>query len=685
MASMTPEQNMLLSSLLDCVNGTEEMVKIRQDYCKINDCIKSINFYNDNAHYSGSKAEGLDLPSSDFDSMYDINNKYDMEVSESLDDLALSTRKHKLLMVTDNVPPAFVLLKQVFLRSGADTECNVYLGSDMFLSVQPDLLIKSENETRRIQGPSIEIWTEYEDMSQSGVDNVLSIFCKFWPKSAAEWKDRPRHYGWPTQCVKENVETFGFHLVPVGHPLSTKQSLEWRLSFSIAERTLVWSFNHTQFQCYAVMKLILKEVIKTRCSERHKNVLCSYFIKTFLFWKFEETDTRFWQQTNLINCIMFLVHQFYICIQSGVLRHYFISRFNLFEIKLSAEAQTELLHILDNIIGTGIPILGECVSLSWLWSQFCKVDNMSECAVLTTGVRRSCILLNDEGLNSILKLQISPLIHNLLRNAIVGDEIYLTVSRSFSEIHASTLLSEIAIKFICFLILKRRLYCFNYQRNKHAYYCIKMLDKNVFGSDITSSKLVLATFLIQQGDYVRSLKTTNDILSSIPPFGIYHSGFNFKTNAAFKEMYMETYCTRNSNIICRAKEACLTDMYITQLERQFMLPAVQVELYFGDQNCGIYISPFTYAYYLMFLCYHGLGQYDNRDSALRQLSDIPYDKERCGAFKCHAFNIAGHCLLLAGYVELARNMFLESARNTHSLPLPVGDKYNAAYIYLSCM
>ena len=92
----------------------------------------------------------------------------------------------------------------------------------------------------------------------------------------------------PPQRDKEYIEQFGCHLVPVGHPLSARKSLEWRLSFSIAERTLVWSFNHTQLQCYAVMKLILKEYVKTKCTEKHKSVSLLLFYKNFsilAIWK----------------------------------------------------------------------------------------------------------------------------------------------------------------------------------------------------------------------------------------------------------------------------------------------------------------------------------------------------------------------------------------------------------------
>ena len=43
--------------------------------------------------------------------------------------------------------------------------------------------------------------------------------------------------------------------------------------FSVAERTLVWSYNHIQMQCYAVMKLILKEFINPHCRSSVSRVM----------------------------------------------------------------------------------------------------------------------------------------------------------------------------------------------------------------------------------------------------------------------------------------------------------------------------------------------------------------------------------------------------------------------------
>ena len=314
----------------------------------------------------------------------------------------------------------------------------------------------------------------------------------------------------------------------MGHPLSAERSLEWRLSFSIAERPLVWSFNHTQLQCYAIMKLILKELVKTSCTEANKNVLCSYFIKTFLFWQFETTDSKFWQTSNLINCIIYLLNAFSDCIRTGVLRHYFVSRFNLLEIKLSRDAQSELLHLFEMVLEIGIPILEQCDSLSVVFSKFRQFTDINQCRVHKKEVLRYRAMDNDSVFMDILTLK---LLHNIHIRSRLNSfaKMLIAVVRLTDEGHCSTVLIMFAIRYLCRLIATSRLYSYFNQGNKCVYDYTKLLNNNVYGTDITSSKLLLATFWIQRGDYCRSLQTINDILSSIPPYAVYYSGC-IKTN-----------------------------------------------------------------------------------------------------------------------------------------------------------
>ena len=685
MTDWSREHNKYLSARLDDVTGSEEVVRIRQDFCKITDCIWSSNSDNVNVYYTCSKAEGLNLPGSDNDYMIDINEIYDIEVSESLQDLVQSACRNKLLIVTDNVPPAFAMLKCLTLQNPLLLRSAVHIHNGSYLSSQQVVSSQCQQSdmryTSRIQGPSVEIWDEYTDTSESGRDNVPSILCKFWPTSAAEWKDRPRHYGWPSQRDKEHIEQFGCHLVPVGHPLSARKSLEWRLSFSIAERTLVWSFNHTQLQCYAVMKLILKEYVKTKCSEKHKSVLCSYFIKTFLFWQFEKTDLSFWQITNLSGCIMSLLREFYVCIQTGVLRHYFVPRFNLLEIKLTPDAKIPLLQIFSNAIETGIAIIGHCQSLSGVFSDFIVITDKRRCEIRTTEIHKRRLLDSDSIIMNFVDNDMDVLIRFIHYISPCVNSLF-TVLLRLSSGRFSTSSYILTIRQLCRLTVIRKLYNTSYPSNRYVHYHMTLLSRNVYGTDIATSKLWLATFLLKQGDYNRSLQNVNEVLSSIPPYALYHS-FRIASGDDSKQLYVDRYCGRNTDILCRAKEAWLFDMHITHSEYTFVPRAIQIELDHCDLDIGVYISPFIYAYYLIFLCYHGLGQYDNRDCALRQLVDTVNDRERRGLLEYHSYNIAGHCLLMAGNVEMARHMLLESVRYTQFRP--VLDKFNAAHTHLSLM
>ena len=216
------------------------------------------------------------------------------------------------------------------------------------------------------------------------------------------------------------------------------------------------------------------------------------------------------------------------------------------------------------------------------------------------------------------------------------------------------------------------------------YHFIKKLDKNCFGTDIASSKLWLASFLLKLGDNCRSLQKVNDVLSSIPPYALYYSRGN-KTNEDSEGLYRHIYSFRNSSTICRAKEAWLIDIYISKNEYSLVPRAIQIELDYCDPTVGVWISPFTYAYYLMFMCYHGLGQQGNRDHALRQLVDTVNDGKRCSVLRHHSYNIAGHCMLMVGNVATARELFFKSAYLTHNSRPKALDEYNAAYKYLTLL
>ena len=676
--SWTPDQSSLLSLLLDEVVGTQEMVDIRQDYCRLLDCM--ISDHSGNGYFTGSKAEGLNLPGSDKDIMKDVNDLFEIEIVQTLQEI--DGRCHTLLLCTDNVPLGFALLQpvnqclssnyhisQCFQNiNGMHVPC---FSSDLFVQHSIDHGIEQKpGDTIKRQGPSLERWGPYDDKSKSGTDNVYSIHCTFWPNSASEWTQRPRHFGWPSSHDISSIIDFGCHLVPTGHPHSDTKLTEWRISFSVAERALVWSFNHIQMQCYAVMKIILKQFIKIKCSSKNF-VLCSYFIKTFLFWKYETTDLNFWCSDNFRSCIKFLLIEFSKCIQEGILSHYFIPGFNLLSVKLTREAQAELQQIMDIAIQSDICIFRECISLQGVWSKFLSVTENRNSVVRNRD--RENLLITDACFNEKVNLLFIKSIPNHRQLLSVVSKTHLkicSIKKSLQILHIRALLIQ------------------SCPGNKEVYQLHKFTNNDALSTDISTSKLWYAFYLLMRKDYTSTLNTVNQILSNIAPFALCFcpcGNSDHWGSTETKELYIDRFIDSEITIENRAKTGWLMPFMVGKNMAHVLPLAIQIELLFFDHTAFslMDLSPFVCAYYIMFLCYHELHQYDNRNRALRQLVDVANNIWQSGPRRYDSYNIMGHCLFLAGDTTQAREFFIRSYRLTQNHP-PY-DKYNSALYYLQCL
>ena len=680
MASWRPNHSVILSLLLDTVVGTKENIEIRKDYCRLGDCFQSIA-NDDKVYFTGSKAEGLDLPGSDEDYMMEINNWCHIKVTQTFNKNNDTSPDSNFFMSTRKLFPCFALLQHIprtpihfFLyRLSKNINGLRHLSSEFYM--QNKLL-----ETRKIpkchtvkrQGPSTEAWSIFSDKSKSGIDFVSSIHCAFWPDEATEWVQRSRQFAWPTSQDISSITNFGFHLVPVGHPHSEMKQLEWRVSFSVAERTLVWSFNHVQMQCYAVMKIILKEFIKVRCNPQNQ-VLCSYFVKTFLFWKYETTELNFWREDNLRECIKYLITEFSKCIQEGVLKHYFIPRFNLLFVKLKQEAQTELLQLFDIIIQNDISILRECRTLRDIWSEFIQVcENRNYDNVISK--RRKLNLLRID----------SCVVKYMYKLRLIRKNLCTSMSNTINQVLALSCKSPLKI-----LVLKQYLFEEHFSLlihtcvpgNKGVYQLCKTAQNDPCSFDISTSKLWCAILFFKNRDFSSTLNIINRLLLSIPPFDmiLYNPAGGKFVDKEAKQLYVDIFLHSDVTMIQRAKKAWMLDLCVTKNMTDLMPLAIQIELHFISDGLPVYLSPFISAYYLQFLCYHRMHQYDNRDRVLQQLIEVVKNIEQCG-WPHTSLNIVGHCLLLAGNTLKAHDMFHMSYFTTIIKP-PI-HKYNSALWYL---
>ena len=496
MSSWIPAHSLLLSRMLNEVTGTCDMVHIRQDCCKTMDS-KDFTRAGKNMYFTGSKAEGLSLPGSDDDAMYEINAIYDLKIKQASSNELFINRKHVFLMDTDNVRPGFAMLRSLSnIQSNDLMDAMQLINGTMYLS--SFLLLQNRKQTfldmvyretgykdvvADTQGPSVELNVECLDESDSGIDNVSCIHCPFWPDTAAEWITRPRRSRWPSSTKISTIKEFGFHLVPKGNLLSDLNMMEWSISFAVAERALVWSFSHVQMQFYAVMKLIFKEYIKRNCKSENY-ILSSYLIKTFLFWTFEDKNESFWQGENFMECLQYLLSGFFKCLCEGVLRHYFIPRYNLFEIKLTPRNQSELLRLMGAVIQQGMSVMKYCPTLRKTWFQF---NIYVESGYFQWDYTQRRYFLDTDStmidtIHSILEL------YNSFESPLIAESLFQVCNDS-CKTSLIQIVKNLALCYLSFSVLPSVLHSPSHNStNKAMYQMLRRLD--AFSCDISTSKLM---------------------------------------------------------------------------------------------------------------------------------------------------------------------------------------------------
>ncbi|KAI0227343.1 hypothetical protein LSAT2_022172, partial [Lamellibrachia satsuma] len=157
-------------------------------------------------------------------------------------------------------------------------------------------------------------------------DNVFSMHCLDWPKEADRWTTRHRPSGWPDKEMVQSIVADGCHVVPTSHPRSQNPDIEWRYSFSVAERTLARKLTDAQRQCYILLKTIVMRELS------HFGILCSYHLKMLLFWQCEKIPDIEWSsEAGLATMFLCLLDELVYCVATHCLPHYFIPENNLFE------------------------------------------------------------------------------------------------------------------------------------------------------------------------------------------------------------------------------------------------------------------------------------------------------------------------------------------------------------------
>nr|XP_034325940.1 uncharacterized protein LOC117689299 [Crassostrea gigas] len=299
---------------------------------------------------SGSVREGFRLHDSDLDMMCWLTNQrviWDFSQSEYYN----IHRRTLILCDSSESPAGFTLLwlpleraDNIVLSSCVRINGGLYISSSKY---RENVCAFSPDAT--VHGPC-----------RSGTNGRLEydfaqcFASDFWPPSASSWIDRC--HSWPPSHVVNDIVRNGCNFVAIGHKLGNHEDNEWRISLSQAEYKLVYSMNHTQFLTYGLMKLFLKEIINKELRDEETQ-LCSYHMKTAVFWAIQQNTLPQWCPQNLLAgfwvCFRLLIKWVY----EGICPNFFIPENNMFLGKIHGQAQASLFRRLYGLYEKGIALL----------------------------------------------------------------------------------------------------------------------------------------------------------------------------------------------------------------------------------------------------------------------------------------------------------------------------------------
>ncbi|XP_052697843.1 uncharacterized protein LOC128175950 isoform X2 [Crassostrea angulata] len=345
--------------------GTSQLVAIRRETVDIHEMVRRrVTPYDWFIRMmSGSRREGFRLKGSDIDIMYWPN---DHRVIMDMSQAEYYNTANTALILSDSSesPPGFTLLQ--LLTPTTDTPTTTDMAVHLSSVRIKNRVFISSSIWRQLTCSLVRPNSTVHGPCGSGVvggveyDTAVCFVCDFWPLSASSWIDRC--HSWPDPEVVDDIVRNGCHLVAIGHPLGPHENEEWRISFSRAEYKLVYSMNHCQFLTYGLLKLFLKEVLNQQ-SEETNELLCSYHMKTTVFWAIQQNTLPHWCPQNLLAgfwvCFKLLLKWVY----KGICPNFFIPQNNMFLTKVHGSAQNRLFLQLHELYKKGLACLLQSSSI----------------------------------------------------------------------------------------------------------------------------------------------------------------------------------------------------------------------------------------------------------------------------------------------------------------------------------
>jgi hypothetical protein len=590
-------------------------IRIRQNMFLINDKINNKVDTEITHVSSGSLAEGLYLIGSDMDIMIVLNH---VKVVHNVQQINYSAQCTTLLMEDNMEIPGFSRLKliaevdQEYIYTSP--ECFVETSDGMFLS-NISFIRQFTKGTFMVHGPCV------SDNGES-LDIAYCFHLYSWPRQAEQWIYRHRPGQWPPDILIDEIVNYGCILVPIGPKEIENNDLLWRISFSMAEKQLSHAMNYTQILCYALLKLSLKNIINTY--DQVKGLLCSYFMKTAMFWLSEEIPTNAFQLQNIFHCYFLCLDKIISWVKCCYCPNYFIPEHNMFRGKLNRSNSRLLLNVLERLRNGE----HEVFTVNALFN--------SEALLHDSCIRLEVFLYKAMGRISIFVMEKGYTLLNF--------------SKSLAMSQSSSILSGIWKYHYAMIsqdIVQRLPFP---STNKPNVRVIRRYHKHLYDgtkADAVTGWLLYASFYYVLGQYNATLKIIDHVLSRCTPYMI-TLGKSHCTTDDIKYYKQSVGC---SNITLNDKMRLATIDDVCYVKQSTLIPH---ELKPEVQEAMFKAPPVVMSHCLRFLCYHHLYDIVNRQHALRDLYLTIKEKYFISCYRLsNSLTILGVCNEIVGDKEAA--------------------------------
>nr|XP_022288212.1 uncharacterized protein LOC111100530 [Crassostrea virginica] len=559
---------------------------------------------------SGSHREGFRLQTSDLDVMFWLP---DHKVICDLSQISLyRIPQHTvILMECEDQTPGFARLKmmtpsanQKVKSSCVPIDGEIYISSLLFKARYLDFNRSIDATTRSsIQhGPCAT-----DTIHGLDVDHAYCFRSHHWPNVALPWIQRCQLKHWPQGSVLSAIVEDGCHVLPIGS--LPERDNEWRVSFSGAEQKLIYSMNHCQFLCYGLLKVFLKEIIDVDPND--PTCLCSYFMKTILFWVIQCDSSLHWVPSNLLLCFWTCFKVLISWVYKGECPNFFTPQNNMFRVKVVGQTQLSLFEQLYALYTRGIP----CLLRSPTIGRFLNMAILN--GMLTFRTDESS-LISDVMLDVCLCEEITCVgcffVENLeeaVRSMIAFEQLQNSALSLFQTVTTQYLLSDLLKNVSCLLssqaIATNKKWKYSYSK---SLYMMKVAKK----IGCVSQLLYLAIHYYRNYQYEMSLgclRKAQDRMSK--PYAIYQGNVNV-------EMYRHAMAGVLLSDRMRKCLICNIKLFNEYVYIDELVPEQEANK--ADSGGILIIPPLVMLHMLFVLTHHRLGDRVRSQQSLQDLHTL---------------------------------------------------------------